>query len=44
MSRDDPEKRKFTDPENERKWGFGMAVVFVASMLLVPVFRLLGWV
>lgn len=36
------ERDKFTDPESEKKWGLGMAVVFVLAVLAAPVFRLLG--
>lgn len=43
MSRDDHEKDRFTDPETERRWGLGMAAVFVIAVIAVPICRLLGW-
>lgn len=43
MSRDDHEKDRFTDPKTEKRWGLGMAAVFVVAVVAVPICRLLGW-
>ena len=36
MSDDDRERER-------RKWGVGMAVVFIVALLLYPLFKVLGW-